>query len=116
MTADEIKKAVKEAMDEHRSAFYIDEETHYNDHQHLKMCRTDKPEWKANHKFVSHVRENKDIVSLLESANNEWADNHTFISDVRQTGTIAKSVAIKLFVTFVIGVVFAALVRGFAFK
>ena len=35
MLPNEFKDLVKEALEEHRSDFYVDEETHYNDHKFL---------------------------------------------------------------------------------
>ena len=39
MNADEIKKAVKEAIIETRGDFYIDPEDHYGDHGYIKGQR-----------------------------------------------------------------------------
>ena len=39
MELDQIKAAVKEVMDDRMKEFYIDRETHYQDHQFLKGLR-----------------------------------------------------------------------------
>jgi len=116
MTAEDIKDAVKAAMDEHRSAFYVEEEVHYNHHKHMEACLTEKAEWKRNHEFVTGIRENENIVNLLDDVSSEWADNHRFTSEVRNAGNVAKNFTMRVLITFIVGAVIAALARGFLFK
>lgn len=49
MEIDQIKAAIKEIMDERMKEFYIDRETHYQDHQFLKGLR----EWMGNIKSTT---------------------------------------------------------------
>jgi len=73
---DEIKSAVREAIEEYKTDFWVDAEQHYLHHKLMEECQQKQPEWKANHKFVS---------------------------DVRKSGGIAKSVAIKVIITAILG-------------
>jgi len=56
MNKDEIKDAFKEALEEHHTAFYVEAEKHYQHHQQMEICQASKPEWEANHNFMSDVR------------------------------------------------------------
>lgn len=60
MEFDQIKAAVKEVMDERMKEFYIDRETHYQDHQFLKGLR----EWTASIRSTTI----RTIISLFVTA------------------------------------------------
>jgi len=55
-TKEEIKAAIKEALQEERDEFWVPQPQHYMDHQMLANCRQGQDEWRKNHEFVSAVR------------------------------------------------------------
>ncbi len=85
MTHVELKNAVREAIEEYRSDFWIDAEKHYNHHKLMEEYQAFKPEWQNNHRFVS---------------------------DVRASGAVAKNVSFKILVTAVIGGLIAIFIKG----
>lgn len=62
MSKAEIKEALKEALEEHHTDFYVEAEKHYQDHQQLDQCRESKEEWQANHKLISDIRKSGEQV------------------------------------------------------
>jgi len=77
MTKDEIKAALKEAIEEHHSDFWVPAEKHYQHHQQMDLCQESKPEWEANHRFMSDVRKSGAVVkktswSILAAALIGW--------------------------------------------
>lgn len=56
MTEGDIVKAVKTALKEHQTEFWIDAEKHYLHHKALDHCQESRPVWEANHEFISAVR------------------------------------------------------------
>ena len=55
-TKEEIKAAIKEALQEERDEFWGPQPQHYMDHQMLANCRPGQDEWRKNHELVSAVR------------------------------------------------------------
>ncbi len=58
MTPEEIKAAVHAALTEHKEAFWIEAEQHYEDHKAILRCRSQENE--KDHEFVRGVREKKE--------------------------------------------------------
>lgn len=56
-----VKKATKEALNEEVKSFYVDRETHYQDHQYLKELR----EWTESIKSTARRTIVKAIVTAI---------------------------------------------------
>jgi len=77
MTPEEIKTVFLEALKEHHTEFYVEAEKHWEHHKLMDTCQSARPEWLANHRFVSDVRANSKIVkktsiSLIVAAIVAW--------------------------------------------
>jgi len=53
----QIGEVVADAVAEKHKDFWVNAEEHYKDHMQLAECRQTSNEWKANHRFVSEVRQ-----------------------------------------------------------
>lgn len=59
LTEEAIKAAVVAALTEHKEAFWVEAEQHYQDHQAILKCRSQ--ENLKDHEFIRGIREQKDV-------------------------------------------------------
>ncbi len=62
LTEDDIKKVMNDVLDQRHDDLHVKAEKHYQDHQQLDQCRESKEEWQANHRFISDIRKNGDMI------------------------------------------------------
>ena len=56
ISVEDVKLAVKAAIEEERQNFWVPAEEHWRHHEQLRQCIQTKPEWEENHKYVSEIR------------------------------------------------------------
>ena len=57
-----IQEAVGIAFENHTTEFYVDPESHYQDHLLIRGCAENQDEMRKNHEFTAAVRDGTDIL------------------------------------------------------
>ena len=62
---EEVRKIVREEMEEQKKNFWVPAEKHYLDHKEFEDCKLNRGEWLENHDYVSSLRANHKKISTV---------------------------------------------------
>lgn len=87
-----ISQGVSSALDSYRKDYWVDPETHYQDHMILKNCRNNYDEMRRNHELITDLREGDKLESAVKFSN-KLERREAFI-----TKTVTKTTVVALVV------------------